>query len=145
MCGRSAELFSVVVEGVDLSVCSACAKHGAVKHNYSSSARRTKLRTQEGPELKITSAFAEKIRSLRVKQGRTQEEFAALLNQRVSILTKWEQGTLKPPLEEAEQLGKKLGVNFVEQEQLVEQEKSEPKKMNAPLTIGDFVKIKKRS
>ena len=143
LCGRSGELVRTEIENVDLSVCPNCVRHGTVRASILPG-RRYSFTREEGPELKITPDFAQKIRSLRLKKSLTQEELAAQLNQKVSILTKWEQGIIKPSLEEAELVGKKLGMNFIEKEEQPEKKIEKGKKQDSAPTIGDFIKIRKR-
>jgi len=146
MCGKEAQLVSADVEGVELKVCSSCAKYGLVKNNsgaaYSNSSVKLKPVKKEGPQFKVVEAYSSLIRSAREKRGMTQEDFAKFLNERASIVAKWEQGSLHPSLDVAQRIGRVLGMNLVEKEEAGEVEIKKSK--SDEFTLADFVKVRKR-
>lgn len=151
MCGRNNNLVLAEIEGVELKVCSACAKHGKIKSNpsYSRSllgfSSKFPLRKEE-PEEKIIANFAQLLRGIRERSHLTLEDFSQFLNEKESIVSKWESGTVSPNLEEAKRLQKLLGTSLIVKEEAGEELKQEKRKPGEDtLTLGDFIKIKKRS
>ena len=72
-----------------------------------------------------------------------QEEFSKFINERESVLNKWENGSLKPRLDIARKLEKRLKISLIEKEEIktIEMEK---KKSSEGFTLGDFIKVRKR-
>lgn len=147
MCGASGSLLNVDVEGVELKVCPKCTKYGTVKKisSYPSPNKSFTKSTnkEEGPTLKIVENYSSLIRSAREKKGMSQEDFAKFLNERESVVSKWEQGVMKPRIDIARKIGRILYVNLIEKEsekKPFEQEKSKADGM----TLGDFIKKPRR-
>ncbi|MBU0459647.1 MAG: TIGR00270 family protein [Nanoarchaeota archaeon] len=146
MCGKDERLVLAEIEGGELNVCSNCVKYGTVKKKVELKQFRSGFQqrpTPDRPQYKIVSNYAVLIRGSREKKGMKQEEFAKFLNERESIVSKWEQGHLIPRIDVARRIGKILGINLVELE--TEGEKVEVKKGKSnEFTLGDFVKMRKR-
>jgi|SRR3989344_7258342 len=143
MCGRENSLVKALVEGVELTVCVACAKFGTVRSRVQERAYHSKPVVDKGPEFKVASDFAARLRKVREGLGLKQEDFAKYLNERVSVVAKWENGDLEPSVEMAKKVGKVLGMNFIEQMEEVPVH-VEKRSNSDELTLGDFVKIRKR-
>lgn len=141
------------VEGVELNVCPDCARHGIIQRRttapsatpsaVSAFSSRPLLISQEKPEFKVVDNFSSLLRSAREKRGMKQEDFAKLLNERESIIAKWESNSLKPRIDAASKMGRILGINLVEEDMEVAA-KMEAGKRGDELTLGDFVKVRKR-
>lgn len=148
MCGKSTELMKAEIEGVDLNVCSNCAKFGRVKRSgyggRSSPSFSRPVLKQEWPSFRIVSDFALKIRTAREKNNLNHEDFAKLLNERESVVAKWEHGDLRPPVDLAQRLGKKLGLILVEKDEDKAVELEKQRKNPEEFTLGDFIKVRKR-
>lgn len=151
MCGREGDLIPAEVEGVELKLCPKCTKYGKVKgrkEHFSNFSSKPKPILKESPEFKIIANFSELIRSARENSKLSQEDFARFLNERESIVAKWESGTLSPGLDIARKLERALGVKLVEKEEqsVIDKLASEKKeKRNADeFTLGDFIKVRKR-
>lgn len=150
MCGRPGELLTAEIEGAEMKVCPKCSKFGKVisgnfgwpihGKNFPS---RPKL-VREAPEFKLVDNFSEKIRKARENRNLSQEEFARLINEKESISSKWERGEFKPSIETARKLEKILGLVLVVKEENPA-EKIEQDKKSGELTLGDFVKVRKRN
>lgn len=148
MCGREDNLVLVELEGSRLQVCQNCGKHGKrigrteIK-KVIKAPKRLKL-VKEEIEEEVISDFAPKLRKAREKRGLTQEDFANLLNEKESLLQKWESGNLTPKIEIAKKLERMLGINFVKQ---VKEAKLVPsmKTQSGEMTLGDFIKVRKRN
>lgn len=143
LCGREGDLLKTELEGVELSLCSSCSKFGKVKR-YNETSFRVKPRyvQPEEPELKVVENYFELIRNAREKRNLNQEDFAKLLQERESQISKWELGHFKPSVETAEKMGRILGMNLVMKEEN-SAVKIDVEKNPGELTLGD-IKIKTR-
>ena len=145
MCGREASLVSADVEGVELKVCPVCTRYGTTNKNQGRNFKRSnhsgsKPRNKEEIEWKIVPNFSDLIKSARKEKGMNQEDFAKFLNERESILSKWEQGTLRPRIFVARRLGQTLGINFVTKDNKEKVEIKKEKSSRTEMTLGDFIK-----
>lgn len=150
MCGKTGNLVLAEVEGVELKVCPNCAKHGVVKsrgnYNYNPRFQRTSYSKREEVEEKVVENYAHLIREAREKSNLNQEDFAQLLQEKESVTSKWESGSMPPSLEEARKLQRFLGITLIRKEESEEELKQEKRRPgDDTLTLGDFIKIKKRS
>ena len=144
MCGKEGKIVQADIEGVDMGVCPGCSKYGQVKKTPVNRFRQSPKRFRRNePNFVIVENFASLIKSARDSRSMTQEEFAKFLNEKESLLAKWEQGTLKPGLDTARRLEKNLGIKLVKRE---EEKKANVlvKKKSDEFTLGDFIKIRKR-
>ncbi len=152
MCGRSGDLLTAEIEGVELKVCPNCTKFGKVRHPNSralasSGFKRQVAAPKDMIEDKVVDNFSQLIRKVREKKGLTQEDFAKQLREREGLVSKWESGSQKPDLETAKKLGKMLGITLVVKDEAALAEKLElagGKRAGDVLTLGDFIKVKKR-
>ncbi len=143
MCGKSTELVVADIEGVELKACDACTRFGTIRKR-ADAPRFTPWPAQpEGPAFKVVDHYASLLRSAREKRGMTQEDFAKSLNERESVFVHWEAGSVKPGLEAAQRVGRILGINLVELEEILPA-KIEAGKRADELTLGDFIKVRKR-
>ncbi len=139
MCGKEAGTYPVLIEGTELKVCPACAKHGKILKKPQLVVKAKKP-VREEPEKIIIKNYAEIIKRKREDLGLKQEEFAKLVNEKVSVIQSIESGHLKPTLKLAEKLKKQLGITLVE-----EVAKTNFKKGNSEepsFTLKDFIKKK---
>ena len=145
MCGNGGSLLSVEVEGVEMQVCHNCSKYGQVKAKEQrfSGSRPVKMKS-EMPDVKIIDNYAFLLRRAREQKNMSHEEFAKLLNEKESIVAKWEQGILKPKISLANRIGRILKINLLEKDDhgAVSLEK---KAGSGELTLGDFIKVKKKN
>lgn len=146
MCGKEAGLVEAGIEGVELNVCSGCLKYGTVKKkvempvNHSFHQKQTR---RAEPEFKTASNYSQLIRSAREKRGLKQEDFAKFLNEKESLVAKWESGLMKPSIDIARRLEKMLGIKLVESEVIGSFEKKINKNSEG-FTLGDFIKVRRR-
>lgn len=141
MCGKGGNFVQALIEGVEMSVCQGCATFGKVKPSLPFSQKRAAVAST--PEYTVVAGVAAILRQAREKRKMTQEEFAHLLQERASVAAKWEQGVLKPSVEQAKKTERILGLSLVT---LEEPEAAVPLGGSAKgeLTLGDFVKVRKR-
>tara|TARA_Y100000310_G_C20643596_1_gene795322 strand:+ start:1132 stop:1590 length:459 start_codon:yes stop_codon:yes gene_type:complete len=146
MCGKESNLISAEVDGADLKVCSGCAKFGKVKKNFHSRPAqfKNKFNRQKGPEYKIVNNFSSLLSSARNKKGMDREEFSKFLNEKESVVAKWEQGSLKPRVNTARRLGKILDLKLTEKDVDAKDVELKKSKSSDSFTLGDFIKVRKR-
>jgi len=140
MCGKAGPLFTAMIEGTQLKVCESCGKFGRIV------ARpvifQKKSVSQKTPDLveELVEDFSKIIREAREHQGLTQKDFALKLNEKESVVQKWESGAMSPSVDTAKKLEKLLKVKLVIKE--APETAVLEKKASGPLTIGDLL-IKK--
>ncbi len=152
VCGKEGKLFLSNLEGSELQLCNSCSPQKAQRKQHQNK-RFIPKRSYNKPEdtRRIVRNFSQIIQKARNKKLMSQEDFAKLLSERVSVIQKWESGALKPKLSTAKQLERTLNISIIEQENKNKEEKSEdplekhlPKGKKETLTMGDFIKIKTR-
>ena len=97
---------------------------------------------EEEPQFRIVRNYSYLLKSYREKKSMNQDDFADFLQEKVSILAKWESGRLRPSVDTARKLGKILNINLIESEstETFEDKKS---KQDDFFTLGDFIKKRK--
>jgi putative transcription factor len=147
MCGKDGPLFTTLVEGITLKLCKNCSSMGKVLSGPVPVMTKAKPgkpvaapRVQE-PEtvLTLVDDHAARIRKARERLGLTQKEFALKLNEKESVISKLESGTLEPSLDMARKLERLLHIRLVEEQ---EQEKAVRGQAasSGTMTIGDMLK-----
>ncbi len=151
LCGKNAELFKAIVEDVELTVCKNCSSFGTtVKKLIPDDIRRTP-RVPSPAQVKpqdiehITEDCAQRLKSAREKLGMTQADFAKYINEKLSVVHNLENGAVKPTLQLARALEKKLHIKLIQKEIMDMEEHLTPseKKGMDTFTLGDFIKLKK--
>ncbi|HLC98068.1 MAG TPA: multiprotein-bridging factor 1 family protein [Candidatus Nanoarchaeia archaeon] len=145
LCGREAELHRAEIEGVELSVCSSCVRHGKQKAPVPQSfVPRKQHIAREAPVERLVENFSCLLRRSREARQMTQNDFAAFLQERSSTVAKWESGALQPDIAVARKLERKLGVSLVEKEESVSAVLEKKRAAKDELTLGDFLKVKRK-
>jgi len=148
MCAKDEKLVLADVDGAELNVCPNCAKYGTIKKKMGTftSASNFKQKgfssNKEKIEFCIVTDFSKKIRLSRERRDMTQEDFAKFLNEKESIVAKWESGSLKPRLDIARGLERKLDIKLVEKDEIKQFEGNKSKVSNE-FTLGDFIKVRR--
>lgn len=146
LCGKNEGNFKAIVEGTSLVVCPKCGKFGKVVGRVICipiNVPKKMVVKDEGPTEVVMSDYASKIKQARERSGKTQEEFAKLICEKISVLKKFEASEFAPDIETAKKFERLLKIKLVEttnQKDVIElpkQSKSEG------FTIGDFIKVKK--
>src|SRR3989338_1179493 len=142
LCGKQTDLVTAEIEGVDMNVCQNCSRFGTVKRKADSVRVPQKKIHKEQP-FRVTANYASVLRQVREKQGLSQGDFARFLQEKESIVSKWEQGRMQLSVDIARRLEKILGISLVVEdvEQTVEKEKNIRCDV---LTLGDFIKVRKK-
>ena len=147
LCGKTTEsLAKAIIEGVQLDVCTECAKFGKVISINRPNAKEQikQIAKQQEKEERIellVENYAEIIKKKREEIGLTQKEFANRINEKESTIHKIETGALEPPLYLAKKLEKALGIKLIEQHE--ERYENLRKSRIEGFTLGDFINIKK--
>ncbi|MEM2910336.1 MAG: multiprotein-bridging factor 1 family protein [Nitrososphaerota archaeon] len=92
-------------------------------------------------EIDYAEGFHVRIKNARERMGLSQEELAAQLNEKVTLIKKIEQGEVKPPIELARKIEKFLKIQIVEE--TTEDYSYEPflsKPRPSGYTLGDAMK-----
>lgn len=143
MCGKSTELVLADIEGVELKVCDGCARFGSIRRRVEARSFTSKPAKPEGPQFKVVDNYASLLHATREKKSMTQEDFAKFIREKESVFAHWEAGKVKPSIEAAQRVGRILGINLIEQEEILPATMDAGKKTEE-LTLGDFIKIRKR-
>ena len=128
---------------MELKVCDACARFGTIRRKVKVQSFTSHRVQPEGPQFKVVDTYAAVLRSAREKKGMTQGDFATFLKEKESVLAQWEAGGVKPEIETAQRVGRMLGIKVVEREEIISTP-VEVRKQADELTLGDFIKVKKR-
>jgi putative transcription factor len=158
MCGKEmASLLPVRIEGTILSVCRDCARFGdsvkagtkqqttepsVIQARLQNRERRMKTRDvyETGEEsIELAEDFSKRIKEAREKMGWKQEELAAKMNERVSIVHKLESGGMHPDDTLIKKVERTLDIKLKEKVMLAKTEKSSK---GQGLTLGDLIKKK---
>ena len=159
MCGKEmTSLLPVRIEGTILSVCRDCARFGdnvkaggkqgttvepsLIQVRLQNRERRMKTKdVYEGGEESFEMAldYPKRIKEAREKMGWKQEELAAKMNERESIIHKLESGTMHPDDALIRKVEKTLDIKIKEKVTIAAVEKSTGKK---GMTLEDFIKKK---
>ena len=150
MCGSEERLYKTNIEDTILNVCISCSKFGKIISEIKSVEKikpKKFTAVEPGPEKEIIDMvvgdFAEKIRTKREKLGLKQEDFAKRISEKESIIHKLEIGEFKPSLELAKKLEKALGISLIEEYE--EEHNAATRAESTITTIGDLIKIRKRT
>ncbi|MBI2101958.1 TIGR00270 family protein [Candidatus Woesearchaeota archaeon] len=148
LCGKRVEILAkAVIEGVQLDVCSDCARFGKVVQQPKRLDAKSQIRQmQKSPQKEekmelLVENYAEIIRKRRESMGLTQKDFAGKISEKEATVHKIETGALAPPLSLAKKLERFLGVRLVEE---YEESHETPKgrEING-FTLGDFINVRK--
>jgi len=138
ICGKDTNLVKAIIEGTELNVCSNCSKFGSVIKIAPKFVPKPKKIVVEQPEEELVENYGEIIKNARERLGLKQEELALRLNEKHTLIHKWECNELKPTIETAKKLEKFLGIKLM---QVYKKGELEKHKSSGGLTIGDLVKI----
>lgn len=112
LCGRKNADHSVVLEGVRMTTCAACSRHGKPAPVLPAARQRFAVADENEPQLDVEYAAA--IRSARQKAGLSIEQLAKKACETKSFLRKVEAGQLKPTEKIARRLESILNIKIFE-------------------------------
>lgn len=160
MCGKEVTFCKkVVIEGVLLEVCTECARFGTEANKRQAAEegpkpvvqqrleRREKRFTprdvySETGEEELVEDFAARVRNARSGKGMTQKELAMKLNEKQTIISKVESGSMRPDEKLIKKLQKELGIVLKERVQGEVAARSTAS-TSGTLTLADLIKAKK--
>jgi putative transcription factor len=142
LCGRKADQTYVVeVEGVELRVCSKCAKGKKATRNASVQNTGTRApspqRHTSRQEMQVVDNYGERIRDARVAMKIPLKVLAEMLNEKETFLSRVESEKTSLPEPLARKLEKALSIKLLEEAALEPEEHRRGAKDRA--TLGDFV------
>ncbi len=156
LCGGNAPyLKDVVVEGTRLMVCPGCVKMGTRFHEEKREVPKTLMeerlqrRTQkarprdiyQSMEETLADDYPSRILKARQKMGLNREELGMRIKEKASVIGKLENGSLHPDDTLRKKLERFLGISLLTRtEKIALSSHSHSKGM----TLGDFIKIKKK-
>lgn len=145
MCGAQAELYTVEIEGTELSVCKNCSRYGKVisapKKPAPKKAPKKPAKPKEEEYIEVVvDDYSSKIKKKREEFGLKQKELAAKMAERESIIQKIESGHFTPSLELARKFEKLFRIQLTEKVKNGFQKQQ--KDASGKLTIGDIIKVK---
>lgn len=164
MCGKESEFTKTIsIEGTTLKVCKECSrfgessdgKGGGSKKGAATAPSRTvvaeRLQARER-RMKPRSVYADEettdlvpeypsiIREARMARDWKQEDLAAKLNERASVIAKLENGSMRPDDALLRKLEHELGIKLTEKVAVVKAEGG--RSQGKALTLGDMIKKK---
>jgi len=149
MCGKAESFFRIVVEGTELIVCDACKKFGKLVGKVKTEPYLTPKKSvvkKDVVEEVVVNDYGKKMKSARESFGKTQDEFAQFVGEKVSIIRKIEAQQFEPSLDMAKKFERLLKIKLVESVNTSqESEKQSKQKKNDYFTIGDMIQVKKRA
>ena len=151
LCGKVDErLNRVLIEGIELNVCSACSKFGKVlapvhrpspKEQHKQFQKQMQAQEKEEKVELLVENYADIIKKRRESIGLTQKDFANKINEKESIIHKIETGAFEPQLALAKKLEKALGIRLIEEYE--EKHEAHKKNKEEGFTLGDFINVKR--
>ncbi len=160
LCGRDVTfLRKVTIEGVQLEVCTECAKFGIESKKEEPEkekgpqpviAKRLEVREKRGKPRDVYASgekeelvedFGSVIRHARERRGLTQKDLAMKINERVTILSKIEAEQMRPDDRFVAKLEKELGIKLKEKVAEVLAGKESPR---GSLTLADLIRMQQK-
>ncbi|WP_373469172.1 multiprotein bridging factor aMBF1 [Acidianus infernus] len=153
MCGMPilGKGFTVVYEGSVITVCEAC--YSKIKKSakiYEERPKKTQIIKQHSQninnkkpeiEVEVVDDYYKVIKSARERLGLTTKQLAEKMRVSENIIKRFEQGKLKPTIEQAKELEKILSVKLL---YTVPNEETQRVEKNFELTLGDIVNIREK-
>jgi len=104
---------------------------------------RSKRRLElPGEDLELVEDFGELIRKARIRLGLTQQDLAAQLNEKITVIKKIEAGQLRPSIQLAKKLEKFLKIRLLVpvEEESIELGKLSSRRELKGVSLGDLLK-----
>lgn len=149
--GRS---FKITIDGSELDVCGKCSQYGTIAKKHTPVSRkvapvaRTPARTPrprktgfEGLNEELVDDYDQLIRDARQSRGWTQDELAAKMKEKVSLIKKIERGEIIPEDSVRIKLERTLDIKLTER---IGESDWSGERLNKGTTLGDIVKIKRK-
>jgi putative transcription factor len=158
LCGKDVTfLRKVTIEGVQLEVCTECAKFGIeakketpkedapmpiVAQRLESRERRGKPKDvyDAGGKDELADDLGKRVRDARSKRGMTHKELAMKINEKVTVLSKVETGEMRPDDRLVRKLERELGIRLKEK---VPETLAGKESKSGSLTLADHIRMQK--
>lgn len=164
MCGKESDFTKTIyVEGTKLTVCKECSRFGESQDGKGGGAKRgaaappsrtvvterleareRRMRTRsiytDEETIDLVPEYSKMIREARAAREWKQEDLAAKLNEKESVIAKLENGTMRPNDALLKKLEHELGIKLTEKVALVKAEGG--RSTGKTLTLGDMIKKK---
>jgi putative transcription factor len=150
----------VLIEGAKITVCQNCAQYGKKILSPPKKFQRSGSISNKGkiakpykaspsknilePSIEIVPDFAKKIRSTRTGKKLTQEQFAAKLNEKPSLIRRIESGKVKPTIKLAQKMEKVYNIKLLRQIDEIKVDTKKYMKRSSGNSLGDIAFIKKK-
>lgn len=166
MCGKDASLKRTKVEGAELKLCDECQAAGEVVEtgsggssssgssrssssrssgsSGSSSSSSSKRRKPRDQQESLKPDFDSLVRSARSGRDYTKQELADEINEKTSVISRIESGSLKPDQRLAKKLKKALGVELYGGSEDVSHQTRSSDDDSSGATIGDVADIERK-
>jgi len=145
ICGSNRNLVDAIIERATVKVCDRCKHFGTVVVIESKKIESIKPKSNVLEEEQVTEYvvedYDERIKKARGELGLTQEDAGKLLKEKASLISKLENGDLRPSLILAKKLEKYLNIT------LIKEYRESVAKIDFnkdSFTIGDLAKIKNK-
>ncbi|MBN1133579.1 MAG: TIGR00270 family protein, partial [Methanosarcinaceae archaeon] len=147
--------FKITIDGSELDVCGKCSQYGTLTKKRTPVSRkdtpvvpRTPAKTSrprktgfEGLDYEFIDGYDQIIRDARQSRGWTQEELAAKMKEKVSLIKKIERGEIVPEDSVRVKLERTLDIKLTER---VGESDWSGERLNKGTTLGDIVTIKRK-
>lgn len=158
LCGKDVTFHrKVTIEGVQLEVCTECAKFGVeakkdvpkeeapmpiVAQRLESRERRGKPKDvyDAGGQEELVDDLGKRIRDARSKRGMTHKELAMKINEKATVLSKIETGEMRPDDKLLKKLEKELGIKLKEK---VPETLAGKESKSASMSLADHIRMQK--
>ncbi len=152
MCGSEVPRTEpVLIDGVELAVCSRCSRFGAARPAEAPAPQKTKvslalerrqrrMRTKDVYEKEadvLVPDYPARIRKARTARGLKQEELARAINEKLSVVNKLERGEMRPDDTLVAKLERALEIEL--RERLDAAQEAPKARATQGLTIGDLL------
>lgn len=147
LCGKTMAVIEAIIEGTSMKVCVSCKKFGRVVGRVKEPLQVLQKKTvsQDIPVEFIVSDYGVRIKTTRERLNKTQDEFAQMIGEKVSLLRKMEAGQFEPPLETINKIEHLLKIKLVEKDEQLKVDIPRENKKSERFTIGDLIKLKEKT
>ena len=137
LCGKKGAFSKIILDGVNLDVCSGCKFYGKEVQINNIEIKKERINFMRNEDVgSVVEDYCYLIKTKREKLGLSQNELSSKLNEKEGLISKIENGSLKPDLNLAKKIGKFLKVNLIIKEKVPDV----VSKLNkSTLTIGDVL------
>ncbi len=144
MCGYEGKLRSARVEKTLLKVCEKCSKHGVIVNEYKApTVRSDSINSDEEEEIEeLVSGYYKVIKQKREFLGLSHNDLAMKISEKESVIQHVENKSFNPSFKTIRKLERFLKTKLIKKETV--EYKQTQNQESTKLTLGDFIKIKKK-